>query len=89
MSTITTGPWVDVRDEKALERALDLCKGEYQRNLVLGYESLSGSTLRGASVRWNSKYYASRDSLIKRLRDSGIQVSERRDECRRRILVIG
>jgi len=89
MSTITTGPWVDVRDEEALERALALCKGEYQRNLVLGYESLSGSTLRGRASNWNSKYASSRDNLLQRLRESGVPVSERREDHNRRILVIG
>jgi len=84
-----TGKWVEVLDEGTLEKALDLCKGEYQRRLVLGYESLSGSTLRGLASRWNSRYAESRDNLLHRLRKAGIPVSEKRGPFNRRILVIG
>lgn len=87
--TVATGKWVEVKDERALAGALALCKGQYQQNLVLGFEALSGSTLRGKAKEYGGKYEASRRHLLKRLQSAGIPVSEREGTHGKRILVIG
>ncbi len=53
--------------------ALEHARGTYQRRLVLGYASWSGSDLAGAAARdhWGS-YAASRDALGQRLRAARI-----------------
>lgn len=83
-----TGAWVEVKDELALEEALLLCKGSYQRDVVLGFQSLSGSTLRGAAKNWSRKYAVSRRELMDRLTRRGLAREEVRDHGRR-VLVIG
>lgn len=90
MVEITTGEWVEVYDERAFQKALELCKGVYQQNLVRGYEALSGSTLRGkAASQYGGKYAVSRNNLLTRLRKAGLPIGERRGKHNRRILVIG
>lgn len=84
-----TGRWVEIRDPDTLARALDYARGDYQRNLLRGYESLSGSTLKGKARKWSGAYKRSRDKLLARLREAGIKVAERRAERGRRVLVLG
>jgi hypothetical protein len=67
---------------------LALCKGSYQRGIVLGTESISGSTLKGSAATYSGKYRASSAALISRLRLAGIPVIERR-EGGARILYFG
>jgi hypothetical protein len=92
VSTTTTdyasGRWTEILSAEALETALSLARGEYQRALVLGYESLSGSTLRGKASRYGARYAESRRNLLRRLEEAGLLVDERRAERGRRILVL-
>lgn len=74
---------------EAFERALALCKGHYQENLVRGIEALSGSTLRGKAKRYWSQYRRSRENLLARMTRAGIPWREERGPYGRRILVIG
>ena len=75
---------------EALERALKCARGKYQRNILRGYEAISGGPLRGSARPENGGSYArSRDSLLKRLSASGVPWCEIRGEHSRRILVIG
>jgi hypothetical protein len=55
------------------EKALELCKGSYQRNLVLGRETLGGSTLRGKAKSYMGRYDQSARNLISRLRKNEIE----------------
>lgn len=84
---ITRTNWSEV-SPIVREAALALCKGAYQRALVEGSESLSGSTLRGKAGRYSSRYRQSAESLIHRLRMAGLYVSERVTTKGARILVI-
>lgn len=82
------GEWTEVKSEKALDRALALAQGDYQRNLIMGYENVSGSSLRGSAKNWGGKYAASRKALFHRLEAAGVPYSiEKRD--RRLVLVLG
>jgi len=81
--------WTIVKDEAAYERALSLAKGSYQQGLLLGYENLSGSTLKGAAKHWGGRYARSRDALLARLKKAGIPVSEQTGDHGKRLLVIG
>ncbi len=72
----------------ALARALAQCRGSYQRNLVHGVESVSGSTLRGKAKHWGLRYQESRCNLLRRLRKAGLAVTERIGEHGRRVLVL-
>jgi len=75
--------------EDAYLKALDLCKGRYQENLIRGIESLSGTTLRGKARQYGAQYKRSRENLLKRMTQAGIPWKEERGPHGKRILVIG
>lgn len=76
-------------ESKAEPIALGHCKGKYQVGIILGQESLSGSTLRGVAKSYGYHYACSRQNLLKRLRaDNRLQVTEERRAHGRRTLVI-
>jgi len=75
--------------EDAYRKALALCKGTYQENLIRGFESLSGATLRGRAKQYGAQYKRSRDNLLKRMTQAGIPWREERGPHGKRILVIG
>lgn len=81
--------WTRIENQADLDRALDLAQGTYQRDLLLGRESLSGSTLKGRARSYGGRYQASRDGLLRRMTEAGIPWSEEKGERGRRILVIG
>jgi hypothetical protein len=81
--------WTIITDDAAHARALELARGSYQRGLLNGIESLSGSTLRGAARSWGSRYKISRENLLARLSAAGVLWTERRGAHRIRVLVIG
>jgi hypothetical protein len=51
-----------------LEKALFLCKGKFQHDLILGYESLGGSTRVGKAKKYEGKYQISIKHLLGRLK---------------------
>lgn len=69
-------------------RALDLCQGIYQRDLVCGIESLSGRTLTGTRSLNYKRCKASRDALLRRLRVHRVDFSDVR-LSKRRVLMFG
>lgn len=75
--------------EDAYRKALALCKGTYQENLIRGIESLSGATLLGSAKNYWAQYRRSRENLLKRLTQAGIPWREERGPNGKRILVIG
>lgn len=75
--------------EEAFERALALCKGRYQEDVIRGIESLSGATLRGRAKQYGAQYKRSRENLLKRMTEAGIPWREERGPHGKRILVIG
>ena len=79
----------ETKNNDALEQALALCKGCYQRNFILGFEAMSGSTLKGKARKYSCKYAISRFNLLTRMTNAGISWSEKRGERGKRILVIG
>jgi len=85
---INQGSWTAVLDPEAEKKALRLCRGKYQRELVMGRESLSGSTLKGKAAKWSGRYYRSRCALMERLQKAGVG-REAIAPSGRRVLVIG
>lgn len=81
------GDWTDATPE-ALEVAMRHAKGSYQRNILRGQESLSGSTLRGKAVLWKGRYQRSCANLLARVASAGVEVSERREARGKRVLVL-
>jgi hypothetical protein len=81
--------WTDIRDVSALDAAMKLTRGCYQRNLLRGYESLSGSTLKGRAKEYGGRYQRSACSLLRRMTAAGVAWTEERGTHGRRILVIG
>lgn len=77
-----------VKNKETLERALSVCRGVYQRNLVLGRESLSGATLTGIAKTFSGRYKTSAENLITRLNENGILAYETRGKNNKRILNI-
>ncbi len=78
-----------VVDEEAFHQAMKLTKGCYQRNLLRGIESLSGSTLKGKARKYSTRYSISRINLLNRIKNANIIVSECKGKHNSRILVIG
>lgn len=54
------------------EAALAQAKGSYQRALVLGKQTWSGSDLRGKARKYSGHYARSRAALLRRLVDDDI-----------------
>lgn len=73
---------------QAREIALRYARGGYQRGIIYGSESLSGSTLRGKAKEYSGRYRRSVINLLDRLIRAGLQVSEERGDHNKRILVI-
>jgi len=63
------GVWTE---DDAIDAALGLCRGDYQRAVVLGEQRWSGSDLRGEARKWGLHYKRSRDNLMKRCTAAGI-----------------
>jgi hypothetical protein len=81
--------WTIIKDESILNSALSHCRGCYQEDIILGRHNLSGSTLRGKAKSYAGRYAKSRDSLLLRLKNAGISVSETIGDHNRRILILG
>jgi hypothetical protein len=77
--------WTTVSDD-ALLAALACCRGSYQRELILGAQAWSGSTLVGKAASYGSHYKESREHLIRRLRGGGLTVEFARVGRGRRIV---
>lgn len=72
-----------------LAAALTCARGVYQRNLLYGRETLSGSILRGKAKQYSDLYARSARNLMARINAAGIPCRERRGRYGRRVLVIG
>lgn len=77
-----------IENQEALEEAMSLAKGEYQRGLIMGYEALSGATLKGKAKAYGARYRRSANALMARLKANGL-AREERGPHGKRILVIG
>lgn len=55
-----------------IDRALAQARGEWQRNVILGRETLGGSTLRGRAKSYAGRYQQSGRNLLARLDAAGI-----------------
>lgn len=88
-TTKDLGRWAEVASDAVLKSALALARGTYQRNLILGYENLSGSTLKGFASSYGGHYAESRRNLLDRLETNGIKVQEKTGPRGARILVLG
>lgn len=60
-------PTISYDSEETRRAALELARGCYQRSLLLGRASWSGSGIRGRASKWSSHYASSRYALIGRL----------------------
>jgi hypothetical protein len=69
--------------------ALKLAKGNYQRNILLGYEAISGATLRGRARSYCGRYRRSAENLIRRCLENNLPIKEVVGEHNKRIIVIG
>ena len=75
--------------KQAREAALNLCLGKYQRDIVLGRESLSGASLSGEARFWGGRYAASRAAILRRIDDADIPVIQVRGRHGRLFLLWG
>ena len=81
--------WIEVRDEAVLAKALKLARGCYQRNLLLGRESYSGSTLTGRAREWSGRYKNSRLNLMARIWKADLPVEIEERDHGRLVIVFG
>lgn len=78
-----------VNDEQVLQSALALCRGVYQREILLGRQALSGSTLRGKARNYKYRYQQSAQSILARCRAAGLPVRETAGRNGKRLVLIG
>lgn len=78
----------DDQDDPNFNLAMRCARGKYQQNLLLGLESVTGSTLKGKASKWPGRYHNLRQELFQRMREAGVVFSEHWME-RRKVLVIG
>lgn len=78
-----------IKSEKMLKACLSHAKGTYQRNILLGYQCLSGADLRGAARSFSGKYRQSSQNLIARCKKAGLFIQEIVGPNNRRDLIIG
>lgn len=81
--------WTYVMDKAALDAAMKLARGVYQRALLSGEHNLSGSTLKGKAFRYCGRYARSRANLLARMTKAGIPWYEVKGTHGKRVLVIG
>lgn len=67
-----------INDPEIKERCLALCRGDFQRNLILGNQRYSLADLKGKAKRYSGKYALSRNALINRIKANGFTV----DKCK-------
>lgn len=76
--------------EREIEKALKLCRGHYQRAIILGDARISGGDLQGKARKYGGRYAASREALFSRLRLNGVKFAEALEyPHRKRVLVFG
>lgn len=78
-----------VKNSDMQKACLSHTKGCYQRNIILGYNCLSGADLRGAAKSYIGKYRQSSKNLIARCQAAGLIIREVIGDHNRRDLVIG
>ncbi len=78
-----------IRDEAVLVEALKLARGCYQRNILLGHEAVSGSTLRGRARNYSGRYKQSACAILGRCKAAGLPIGEMIGEHNKRLVVIG
>jgi hypothetical protein len=79
--------WTIINSEHQHSTALACARGCYQRNILNGFEAISGSTLKGKARSYGFHYAESRRNLLARLTNAGIFWNLTRG--RRHVLVIG
>jgi hypothetical protein len=62
----------NIETESIMEQALGLARGSYQRNLIRGFETWSGSSLRGRAAEYAGRYSTSRSNLLDRIEGAGL-----------------
>jgi len=68
------GKFALVNNPETQRAALKLAKGCYQRDILLGNEAISGSTLRGKAKNYGSRYRRSAEAVIARCQSAGLDV---------------
>ncbi|MCK9600955.1 MAG: hypothetical protein M0R06_18075 [Sphaerochaeta sp.] len=71
------GKFAIVNNPETQRAALKLAKGRYQRDILLGNEAISGSTLRGTARNYGGRYRRSAESVIARCMAAGLAVDIR------------
>lgn len=74
---------------EAIQKALSLCKGQYQEGIINGDYSISGSDLRGNAIKWSSGYCESRNNLLERLNEHDVPFIVAEGKHGRKFLVFG
>ena len=74
---------------KVAELAEEQVRGRYQREVLEGDARLSGANLKGKARKYAGHYRRSVENLLRRIEEAGVEVSERRGENGKRILVLG
>jgi hypothetical protein len=69
MTTTTTKR---MSEQKAIDLALTLARGRYQRDLITGRARLSGADLKGLAKKWGARYAASRSAVLRRVVEAGV-----------------
>jgi len=66
-------------DPKAAHKALACARGRYQRDLILGIEAPSGSTITGRAAFYKDFYARSRKNLFARMAKAKVHFKEHKN----------
>lgn len=66
--------YVNYESEKAKEIAKSQARGCYQRSLLEGNSRPSGGDLQGKARKYAARYAESRENLLNRLEENGLEV---------------
>ena len=75
-------------DDANFDAALRAARGEYQKDIIRGFESWSGSTLKGKRRKYASRYAQGRKAMEARMRAGGVSFFFETID-RRKVLCIG
>lgn len=78
-----------IHSQAVLDAALALCRGCYQRDILLGRQAFSGATLRGRAKTYSGRYRTSALSIIARCQAAGLPVWEETGSHGKRLVVVG
>lgn len=62
-----------VLDNNSFDKALSVCRGSYQKNLINGLQAISTADLKGKAKEYSAHYRKSIKNLLQRMNDEDVK----------------